>query len=249
MAEILSVIASALRADQNRLEQASVNATNAATPGFKRASIASVSFDSVMAAQESGAAHGNKTGWLAQTPVQQKIIDFTAGSLMQTGRTLDVAVEGKAFIAVTNGTRTWLTRTASLRVSTDGELVGPKGLRVVGHEGDIRPGSDQGLSIGSAGHVMSGEQAVGRIQLWETLPDVALNSDDGVLFEVAPDHIREAAVDTNVIRSGFLEGSNTNNLKEMLGVMESVRHFESLIRLAQGYDEALGRAIQKLGEV
>jgi flagellar basal body rod protein FlgG len=35
----------------------------------------------------------------------------------------------------------------------------------------------------------------------------------------------------------------------MMGVLENTRHFESLIRLVQGYDEVMGKAIQRLGEV
>ena len=34
----------------------------------------------------------------------------------------------------------------------------------------------------------------------------------------------------------------------MIDLMQSVRHFESVYRAIQGYDEMLGTAIRKLGE-
>lgn len=250
MSDILSVVVSALRADQSRLEQTSLNAANASTPGYKRSSIASLAFDQVMGAQSANLSDAaGKPQWVPTQASLQKITDFTAGGLQQTGRPLDVAVEGKGFVSLTDGSRTWLTRTASLKIDEHGDLVGPKGLRVVGTQGDIRPGGEKDLSISVAGQVMRGDVVLGQIKLMQAADEAMLNSDDGVLFEVAPDQIQDAASDQGVLRAGFLEGSNTNNLKEMLGVMENVRHFESLIRLAQGYDEVLGKAIQKLGEV
>lgn len=248
MSDAMSVVFSALRADQSRLEQTSLNAANAATPGYKRASLVALSFNQVLDAQQQSSSDAN-VRWAPSAYALNKVTDFSAGALQQTGRALDVAVEGQGFISLTNGTQTWLTRTASLQVDEHGDLVGPKGLRVVGVQGDLRPGGDKDLAISANGELVRGDQVFGRIRLVSPVDESGLSTADGVLFESSQDKLQDAAVDQGVIRSGFLEGSNTSNLKEMLGVMESVRHFESLIRLAQGYDEVLGKAIQKLGEV
>ena len=56
--------------------------------------------------------------------------------------------------------------------------------------------------------------------------------------------------ETNVqIQQGYLENSNANSSQEMIQLMKTVRHFESMQKMAQGYDEMLGVAIRKLGEV
>lgn len=248
MPDAMSVVFSALRADQSRLEQASLNAANAATPGYKRASLVSLSFGQILDAQQQSSADVHGLRALSGYALS-KVTDFSAGALQKTGRPLDVAVEGQGFISLTNGAQTWLTRTAALQVDERGDLVGPKGLRVVGVQGDLRPGGDKDLTISANGELMRGEQILGRIRLVSPVDESDLRTSDGVLFESSQDTLQDAPLDQGVIRSGFLEGSNTSNLKEMLGVMESVRHFESLIRLAQGYDEVLGKAIQKLGEV
>jgi flagellar basal-body rod protein FlgF len=250
MSDLLSVVVSALRADQSKLEQSSLNAANAATPGYRRATIASLAFDQVLSAQKAVVAGANAgQAWVPTSAVIRKVVDFTPGALQQTGRPLDVAIEGEGFLPLTDGSRTWLTRTASLQVDVHGDLVGPKGLRLLGATGDIHPGNDKDLSINASGQIMRGEQVLGRIKLMTPTNEALMASEDGVHFEVSSDHLQDAQADQGAIRAGFLEGSNTSSLKEMLGVMESVRHFESLIRLAQGYDEVLGKAIQKLGEV
>lgn len=247
MPDILSVVSVALQADQNKLEQASLNAANALTPGYRRGGVVSVAFDQVMArAQQDGGAASAQG--MPPAPVLQRTIDFTPAALTQTGRPLDVAVEGDGFIALTDGQRRWLTRTASLSVNASGELTGPRGLRVVSDAGELRPGTEQEVAIQADGSVLVGGRAIGRIQILRPEDAQALISQDGVLFEVG-EQVTESAVGTAVLRPGFLEGSNTHHLKEMLGVMETVRHFESLTRLAQGYDEVMGRTIQKLGEV
>ena len=43
--------------------------------------------------------------------------------------------------------------------------------------------------------------------------------------------------------------SNAGASTEMVDLLTLTRQFESLVRVTQGYDELLGRAIQKLGEV
>jgi flagellar basal-body rod protein FlgF len=247
VSDTMSIIATALHADELRLDQASRNAANAATPGYRRSSVVAIGFDQALNQAQQAAPESGDALPLAP-PVLQRITDFSQGSLMQTGRTLDVAIEGKGFMAMTDGHRTFLTRTASLRVAPTGELVGVKGLRLVGAQGDIRPGNVDGLSIAPNGQISRGEQVLGQISLVTPSEQSELDSNDGVLFE-AGDQNLTPATDDSIVRSGFLEGSNTNHLKEMLSVMESVRHFESLIRLAQGYDEVMGKAIQKLGEV
>jgi flagellar basal body rod protein FlgG len=52
----------------------------------------------------------------------------------------------------------------------------------------------------------------------------------------------------SALRTGFLEGSNVSSPQEMVRLTETVRHFESLQRLVQGYDETLEKTIRKLGE-
>jgi flagellar basal-body rod protein FlgG len=50
------------------------------------------------------------------------------------------------------------------------------------------------------------------------------------------------------VRQGFLENSNVSSTYEMTSLLQTMRHFESMQKIAQGYDDMLGTAIRKLGE-
>jgi len=50
------------------------------------------------------------------------------------------------------------------------------------------------------------------------------------------------------VRQGYLENSNVASVSEMVGIIETMRHFEANQKLIQSYDEMLGRAIRTLGE-
>ena len=66
-----------------------------------------------------------------------------------------------------------------------------------------------------------------------------------VLQQGAATLVPESAVQ---LRQGFLENSNVNHLHEMVRLLETVRHLETLQKVALGYDEMLATSIRKLGE-
>jgi flagellar basal-body rod protein FlgG len=51
------------------------------------------------------------------------------------------------------------------------------------------------------------------------------------------------------LQQGYLEGSNVSTQQEMVQLMQATRHFESMQKAIQTYDEVVGTAIRKLGEV
>jgi flagellar basal-body rod protein FlgG len=51
------------------------------------------------------------------------------------------------------------------------------------------------------------------------------------------------------VRQGYLENSNVSTLTEMTQLIQAARHFETMQRIAQGFDEMTGTAIRRLGEV
>ena len=51
------------------------------------------------------------------------------------------------------------------------------------------------------------------------------------------------------VRQGFLEASNVESVQEMVRLIETMRHFESVQRFVRGYDDMMGKAISELGKV
>jgi len=50
------------------------------------------------------------------------------------------------------------------------------------------------------------------------------------------------------MRSGYQESSNVNSSQEMVRMTETVRHFEAMQKIMQGYGDSLDNSIKKLGE-
>jgi flagellar basal body rod protein FlgG len=72
-------------------------------------------------------------------------------------------------------------------------------------------------------------------------------SGNGLYLAVSAHQVQDVKT-PSALRTGFLEDSNVSSPQEMVRLTETVRHFESLQRLVQGYDDTLEKTIRKLGE-
>lgn len=235
MSEIFQIANIGLLDGQRRLEAISLNAANALLPGYRRHVVAGRTFDVALAAA---------TTDVSRPPAVH--VNLQPGALISTGRALDVAIEaGDLFFALTDGTQTWLTRAGAFHLNDDGVLVGERGLRLVGTQGDVRlPGSD--VTIEADGRISHQGVTVASLQLFQPMDRASLAGAEGSLL-VAPGGLRPAETSAVRVRGGALEASNTDSAREMLELMSLQRQFESLSRIVQGYDGALGRVIEKLG--
>lgn len=246
MSDIFQIASVGLLEGRQRLEAISQNAASATLPGYRRHVATAGAFDAALAGPEAATStevarslpHGNL----------QFGVDLKSGAMIATGRALDVAIDAQdLFFALTDGTQTWLTRAGSFHVNEEGVLVGERGLRVVGTQGDVRlPGND--VTVEADGRITHQGLTVAALQLFQPSNQASLIASQGALL-VSLEGIQPAEAGAGRIRGGTLEASNTDASREMLGLVAISRQFESLSRVLQGYDEALGRAIQKLGEV
>jgi flagellar basal body rod protein FlgG len=238
MSDLYTIAAIGLQDGQHRLEAISHNAASASVPGFKRRVAAQRSFASDLA-------RGEPATSASAAPIR---VDLRAGPIAPTGRALDVAIESSdLFFALSDGTQTWLSRAGAFHIDANGLLVGERGLRVQGTGGDIRLDSAN-VDIRPDGQIMRDGVAVAALQLFAPAERAKLAPAGGALLTAAEGAL-PAETGSVRLRSGALEGSNAGSGTEMVDLLALSRQFESLIRVTQGYDELLGRTIQKLGEV
>ena len=178
---------------------------------------------------------------------------FDQGSLMATGRPLDVAVQGAGWIAVEtpDGGEAY-TRAGNLQINANGQLQTASGLNVLGDGGPITIPPDNAISIGSDGTIsaipLSGVRnnvnAVGRIKLVNPAENEIVRGDDGLfrLRSGAP-----ADTDETVrLASETLEGSNVNPVDSMVAMISVARQFEMQIKMLQTADANASKASQIL---
>jgi flagellar basal-body rod protein FlgF len=162
--------------------------------------------------------------------------DATPGAVQVTGRNLDVAMKGDAWLAVQalDGTEAY-TRAGALQVSAEGQLVTPSGLAVLGDGGPIALPNDAEISIGADG-TLSAKAANGRIgsigRLKLVTPEAPLARGDDGLFRAADGS--ELPADANArVQDGALEGSNVSPVETMVAMIAAARQFEAQMKLLQ----------------
>lgn len=169
------------------------------------------------------------------------------GAIGTTGRNLDVAMQGKAWMAVQglDGTEAY-TRAGSMEVNAEGQLALRNGLLVLGDGGPINIPQDAEILIGSDGSVTaktanSRPTTVGRIKL--VTPEAPLTRGSDGLFRAAEGDL--AADTTARLQDGALEGSNVSPVETMVGMIAAARQFEHQMKLLQ-IAQAQGQQSAKL---
>lgn len=255
MQPVLATALTGMQEDMNHLDRIAQNMTNMATPGFKRDVVLSRPFVEVLddvAAAADGALPADVAMTLHRPLV---LVDTHAGSLKPTGQPLDLALSGDGFFEISTSHGLVYTRQGDFSVDAQGRLVTAAGDAVMGKSGEIRLATRAPV-IDAAGNITepnapgAGPQAGPVAQLKvvrfaDTRPMAHLGA--GLLSPGSDPQVVEDA--TARLHQGSLEASNTNTMQEMVQMMQTMRHFESMQKIAQGYDDLMGTAIQKLGEL
>lgn len=174
---------------------------------------------------------------------------FDEGPLMFTGRNLDVAVQGRGWLAVQlpDGSEAY-TRAGAMEVDEAGQLVTKTGHVVLGDGGPIAIPPDNNIEIGADGTVSivptfgtpNNVNPVGRLKLVNPPEADLVRGDDG-LFRLRSG--QPAPADENVrVTAGTLEGSNVNVTDAMVNLISLSRQFELQIKLMQTADQNAQRA-------
>ncbi|MDZ5457264.1 flagellar basal-body rod protein FlgF [Azohydromonas lata] len=177
--------------------------------------------------------------------------DATPGPMQNTGRNLDVAMVGDAWLAVQglDGTEAY-TRAGSLDLDAQGQVVTRNGLPVLGEGGPISVPAGTGgtLSIGSDGTVSitnpdGRTTTAGRLKM--VTPQAALTRGTDGLFRAANGDL--PADPAARLRDGTLEGSNVSPVETMVAMIAAARQFEQQMKLMQTAERQSQTAAKLLG--
>jgi len=171
-------------------------------------------------------------------------VDFHKGSMLNTGRELDVAIQGDGLIAVQarDGSESY-TRAGDLRVDQNGFLTTGTGLLVLGDGGPVSIPPYQKLDIASDGSVSVvalGQSAdavtvVDRIKLVNPEINQLKKSEDGLL-KLKDGQLADPDPVVRLV-SGTLESSNVNAVSELVSLLDNSRQFEIQIKMMKVAEE------------
>jgi flagellar basal-body rod protein FlgF len=180
-------------------------------------------------------------------------LDFTPGPISTTGRDLDVAVQGKGWIAVqgVDGSEAY-TRNGAFSISQNGLLQTAAGLNVLGDGGPITVPPNTAVTIAADGTVSAvtvgtkpnSVVSLGRIKLVNPDETQLMKSPDG-LIRLRGGGTAEADAKV-VVAPGAVEGSNVNAVETMVSMIDLARQFDMQMKLMQTADKDAQQASQLL---
>ncbi len=219
-------------AKQAMEQQASVanNMANVSTPGFR------AQINNFRAVPVVGDEVATRAMVVATTPGA----DLRSGPLTQTGRPLDVAVQGDGWLTVQmpDGSEAY-TRVGNLQVGAEGQLLTTDARPVLGDAGPlvVPPGSSLVVSADGvvtalgAGEPALGAAEVGRLKLVNPAATDLVRGDDG-LFRTQTGAAAPADPKVKLL-TGTLEGSNVNPVEAMVAMIANARRFEMQMKTLQ----------------
>lgn len=227
---------------RRELDIAANNIANADTTGFK--------VEQLLV----GAEVGNRARNDAIRPGASFVLDngvgrdFSQGSLEQTGRSLDFAIEGEGvFFRIQDGGGEAYTRDGAFTIDPEGTLVTKAGLPVLGDGGPITIDPVQGpITVGDDGTISQAGVVIGTLGLARFDNLGVLSKDGDGLYRNASNAAPIDAAGAQV-RQGMLEGSNVNPLIEITNLIEISRAYERASKMVENVQELSRRSVERLG--
>ncbi len=160
--------------------------------------------------------------------------DLSVGKILQTDRSLDLAIEGSGWFAVkTADGKEAYTRAGDLKVGANGVLQTHSGLTVLSEESaPILISSDSSIMVGKDGtlsYLVAGDNPVttnflGRIKLVNPSPKELVRGDDALFHSLTGDSF--SSDPTITLQSGALEESNINVVESMVAMISLGRQYD-----------------------
>ena len=189
-------------------------------------------------------------GFAARAPAGEEITDCdrAPGAVQQTGRPLDVAVTGDAWIAVqaADGSEAY-TRRGDLEVAPSGVLQTGDGWPVIGGSGPLTVPPDDSIAVAGDGSLQIVPQG-GDPKNPQTLDTIKLADAKGSTTVKGLDNLLRVkgggALPQDMeakVQGGALEGSNVNMTQALVDMIDNQRSYEveaNMMKSAKDMDES-----------
>ena len=210
------------------------NLANANTTGFK------ADFEQARAMPVFGESFPTRVYSLSERPAT----DMTSGAFIETGRSLDIAIQGDGWIAVESGLGDEAyTRSGEMMIDANGVLRTGKGMPVMGEGGPIVIPPAQHVEIGVDGVITIQPQGAGPNEVAQIDRIKLVNPDKQELEKGLDGLMRQrngepADADGFVrVESGFLAASNVNAAEELINILSLTRQYEMQTKMMKTVDE------------
>ncbi|MCL2415596.1 MAG: flagellar hook-basal body protein [Defluviitaleaceae bacterium] len=243
-----------MNVQMQRMDVVANNLANADTIGFKRDSVITQSFQDVlgMRIRENDLGIDNRPvagTFSLGTFVHTIFTDFSAGSLRQTGASLDLALDSLGFFEIASpdaggGITPRYTRDGSFAINQEGALITMDGFMVLSTEGAPIILQNGHIEVFTDGRIFSNGELAGQIRIVNFEDPQTLRAFGHNLFSTTPESVEIPFAGR--VMQGYLENSNTNSVREMVDMISLSRAFEANQRALSMRDQILGQAVSEI---
>ena len=214
MSNLSYVLLSRQAALTRELDNIANNISNANTTGFRRDASIFTEFVNAIRGEPS----------VSQTRFGARSIDTEQGEMIESGGTLDLAIEGKGFFGVITPAGLRLTRAGAFLLNEEGVLTTRSGFPVAGDGGSPvnLPSGASDIAISSDGSIAADGNVIGRITLLDANETSLVREGDN-LFRSTDE---PSPMESGRVRQGYLEASNVDAVLELSRMIEVQRAFE-----------------------
>lgn len=233
MSDFILNIASVMSTEIKGLATVAHNTANANTPGYKSQStqLSNTNFLESITGR----------GVLPENSVHT---NMKAGSLQVTNRPLDFASTGDGWFVLRDADQMYLTKNGRFTIASDGLLTNSAGYAVQGTSGDIFLSGDEVLIADGA--IIEENRDISHFLLSASPKKGAdLSPMGNGVYKVSQYYRLEGH--QNLLQ-GALEQSNYKAADDIVKMMETTRHIESLQRAIITYNDMLDIGINQLGK-
>lgn len=210
------------------------NIANINTPGHKkRNSIFTTFHEAAIYAISKG--NQREIGVMPHgSQIDETPIDFSMGTLYETGFEYDFAILEEGFFIVETPSGDMYTRKGSFRVDNEGYLVTSEGHRVIGIENDYIFVEDH-------------DDIEGQFAIANPPKEILIRFGED-LYQI-PDQQMENIIENPQLKKGYLESSNVDLAEVMAETIETLRLFQLNQRVLLTQDELLRKSANEIGSL
>lgn len=223
-------------AQERRLDQTANNLANVDTAGYKRESVTFWEMLYQVDADRQRVGKGLNI-----------ITDHQQGHTQETGKPLDLAINGPGYFRIQTDQGVRYTRAGNFELDPLGQLRMPDGGLVLGDGGPVMIDGEN-FSIDRDGRVLVDGQQVNQLAV------VGINDPNNMIKEGKNlfrlnDEGQEIQAEGFQVRQGFLEKSNVNSMEEMTTMIDLYRNYEAQQKMIQAVDDTDNLAISRVGRL
>ena len=246
--------ASGILMQQRKINVLTNNIANAETPGYRASRVVSSTFEQELMTRLEGS-NTEHIGSTAQIQVVSEVpTRFDPSSLEETGRPMDLALEGEGFFNVQaedadgNAGQTYLTRNGDFELDATGRLVLSGVGVVLGQKGAIQV-NDSKFTVSADGSVYNSKGKYVDKLLVTIPPEGTKISQQANGFYTTENMQANINATGTLVRQGVLENSNIDLNREYTLVMEAQRALQassSALQIIDGIDQKAAAQIAAL---